>query len=129
MRYLQGYITQAMFHEHPCYGKTMAYELDMPTPAGLSGAPLLIRNTRQIIGVVYGTNDVGQIEHYSQVDEAGNRVPELQRIVSFGLAHHTANLLTLAGPATNGKPLGEYLRSPGAMTFGPMPSRQVRIGP
>jgi hypothetical protein len=53
-RYLQGYITQAFRHEHRGYGMTMAYELDMPAPAGLSGAPLLRRDTREIIGVVYG---------------------------------------------------------------------------
>jgi hypothetical protein len=124
-RYLQGYITQAFRHEHRGYGMTMAYELDMPTPAGLSGSPLLRRNSREIIGVVYGTNDVALIEQFSEVDQEGNRTAEIQRIVSFGLAHHTANLQTLSGPATNGKPLAEYIRTPGAMEFAPLRSTQI----
>lgn len=128
-RYLQGYITQAFRHEHHRYGMTMAYELDMPTPEGLSGAPLLKRNTREIIGVVYGTNDVALIERFSEVDQEGKRTPEIQRVVSFGLAHHTSNLQSLAGPATNGKTLAEYIRTPGARAFGPLRSTQIRPGP
>lgn len=128
-RYLQGYITQGFHDEDRGYGTTMAYELDMPTPAGLSGAPLLKRNTREIIGVVYGMNDVALMEHFSQIDQEGNRLPEIQRVVSFGLAHHTANLQSLAGPATNGKPLAEYIRTPGAMAIAPLPSTQIRPRP
>lgn len=109
-RYLQGYVTRAFRDQDRGFGSTEAYELDMPTPEGLSGAPLLRMGTAEVIGVVYGTSEVALIKHFETIDNYGRREPEVQRIVTFGLAHYTTALHTLSGPATNGVPLLEYVR-------------------
>lgn len=109
-RYLQGYVTRSFYFQHPEYGPTPSYELDMPTPKGLSGAPLVRNRSREVVRVIYGTNDAGSIEHFARIDpQTGEREPEIQRIVSFGLAHHTHTIRNLRGPATEGLPLGEYV--------------------
>ena len=109
-RYLQGYITRVFNYSHPEFGEVMSYELDMPTPAGLSGAPLIRLHTRQVVGVVYGSNDVGSIDHFASVNpETGHREPEIQRIVSFGLAHHVEIINNLRSVATEHQPLSDYL--------------------
>lgn len=109
-RYLQGYVTRAFRDQDRGFGPTEAYELDMPTPEGLSGAPLLRMGTAEVIGVIYGTSEVALIKHFEKIDNDGRREPEVQRIVTFGLAHYTTALHTLSGPATHGFPLLEYLR-------------------
>ena len=113
-RFLRGYVTRPFLYDHPKFGAVLSYELDMPTPEGLSGAPLIQLNTRQVIGVIYGTNDVGKIEETATVNlQTGERQPEVQRIVSFGLAHHTETLRELKGKATNGLSLAQYLANVG----------------
>jgi hypothetical protein len=109
-RYLEGYVTRPFQDDDRGFGVTQAYELDMPTPEGLSGAPLLKMGTTEVVGVVYGTNEVAIIKHFERVDEEGRREPEVQRVVTFGLAHHTSSLHSLRGPATGDVPLGHYLR-------------------
>lgn len=111
-RYLQGYITRSFFYDHPWFGRVPSYELDMPTPEGLSGAPLILTGTRSVIGVVYGSNDVSTIEQFVSIDsETGKREPEVQRITSFGLACFTDSLAALTGKATDGRLLSEFLSS------------------
>ena len=106
-RYLQGYVTRRYMYDHEKYLPTPVYELDMPAPEGLSGAPLVLLRTRRVVGVVFGTHDVGVMEERSYVDEAtGQRTPEVQRIVSFSLAHHLDVLSTLLVPGT-----AQFLRS------------------
>jgi hypothetical protein len=88
----------------------MSYELDMPAPEGLSGAPVVLHGTKAVVGVVYGHNDVALVEEHATVDdETGARSPEVLRIVSFGLAHHTHTLHELRGKATGGRPLKELV--------------------
>ncbi len=109
-RYLQGYITRVFCFSHSEFGEVLSYEFDMPPPAGLSGAPLIKLRTHQVVGVVYGSNDVGSIDHFASVNpETGYVEPEVQRIVSFGLAHHTEVIWSLRGVATEHQPLIEYL--------------------
>lgn len=108
-RHLEGYVTRAFKDEDRGLGPADAYELDMPTPEGLSGAPLIKMGTSEVVGVVYGTNEVGLIKHFERIDEEGRREPEIQRVVTFGLAHYTASLHSLRGPATDGLPLAEYI--------------------
>jgi hypothetical protein len=111
-RYLEGYCTLIFENDVPGYVKTGSYELDMLAPRGLSGAPILRRGTTEVVGVVYGTKDTGTIEEFSRVDEAtGRRIPELQRITTFAVAHRFESLYDLEGRATEGLPLGEYLGS------------------
>ena len=61
------------------------------------------------LGVLFGNNEVAIAEHLTEVDAFGNRTPETQRIISFGLAHHTSVLLKLAGSATGNKALADIV--------------------
>ena len=106
-RYLKGYVMRSFYHEHPTYGRIPSYELDMPTPAGLSGAPLVRLGSQEVIGVVYGSNDVATIEQEASVNpNSGRREAEIQRIVSFG----PETLRNLQGVATGGLPLYQYIK-------------------
>jgi len=112
-RFLQGYVMRAFFHEHHKYGRTPSFELDMPTPEGLSGSPVVALGTKKVIGVVYGEHDVERIDQLEKVDPAtGNREPLIQRVVSFGLAHYTETLRNLKGTATGGRTLAELCAVP-----------------
>ncbi len=110
-RHLGGYITRAFQDEDRGYGPTDAYEIDMPTPEGLSGAPLIVVGSREIAGVIYGSNEVASIKHYGRIQADGSFEAEVQRVVTFGLAHFTATLRSLSGPATQGRVLADYLQS------------------
>lgn len=107
-RSLKGYVVRRFHHDQPGFGVAHSYELDMPTPEGLSGAPLMSL-AWEVLGVVYGTNETTRIAEWANVDEEGNRIPEVQRIVSFGLAHHADSLMNLSGEATHGRTLREFL--------------------
>jgi hypothetical protein len=50
------------------------------------------------------------IDEFAWVDpETGERTPEVQKIVSFGLASDLDTLLDARGVATGGAPLADYL--------------------
>jgi len=109
-RYLEGYVTRAFRYEPPAGAPIESYELDMMAPAGLSGSPLVKKGSRLVYGVVYGTADVAQLEHIATVDpDTGARQPEVQRIVTFGMAHYTRSLHNLRGAATGGRSLSQLL--------------------
>jgi hypothetical protein len=110
-RYLEGYVTRAFWYEHPSLGTLPAYELDMPAPEGLSGAPLVSLHERHtVVGVIYGRHEVGLVDEFSRVDpETGDKTPEVQRIFSFGLACDTSTLVDLRGLATGGLRLADHL--------------------
>lgn len=91
-RFLQGYITRGFEHETE-FGSMATFELDMPAPAGLSGSPLIRMGSRDVVGMIYGSLDVGTIDQVASVDpETGERIPEVVRLLSFGLALHTSLL-------------------------------------
>ncbi|MBA3528206.1 MAG: trypsin-like peptidase domain-containing protein [Rubrobacter sp.] len=114
-RALKGYIMRNFYYHPPVGDLIHSYELDMPAPAGLSGGPVVrihpIRGAREVIGVVHGSNDVATIAELASVDERGERRPEVQRISSFALAHHTNTLRNLTGSATGGRSLAEFLQT------------------
>jgi hypothetical protein len=85
-RLFKGYITRTFSFSSPQNAPAPAYELSFPAPKGLSGAPLIELGTPRVLGVVFGNNDVAIAEHLAEVDAFGNRTPEVQRIISFGLA-------------------------------------------
>lgn len=110
-RLLKGYITRNFWRDDPTFGRGYAYELDMPTPEGLSGSPLFKAGSREVLGVVFGYNDVALIEYLGQFDhETGKREPDVQKIYHFGLAHNTETLRNLTTDATRNLPLHEYLK-------------------
>lgn len=111
-RYLKGYSTCNYSMDVPDYRSTPSEELDLPAPRGLSGAPVIRMDSLEVIGVLYGTKDTGTIEEFSRVDEVtGERTPELQRITTFAVSHMFDSIYNLSGRATEGMPLGQYLRS------------------
>lgn len=67
----------------------------MPAPHGLSGSPLLLPNSREVVGVV--------------VTERGYGVPGEDRTIYFAYAHHLWVLRAAKGAATQGIPLGDFL--------------------
>lgn len=110
-RFMRGDVMRGFYYEPKGYGRVNSYELSIPAPQGLSGAPLLKEGTLEVLGTVYGNNDVATIEQFGRIDPAtGKREPEIQRIVSFGLSHHLDTLKALRGAATHNVALGEYLR-------------------
>ena len=107
-RYFQSYVMRLFnyqVNEHPI---TKSYELAMAAPEGLSGAPLLKHGTNELLGVVYGNIDVQKITQFKKVDpDTGDEEPEIQRIISYGLAHHLDVISELSGKATNNRTIRE----------------------
>ena len=104
-RILRGYVTRTFPYDHPSGQQVESYELDMPAPSGMSGAPLVLRGGLQVTGVVFGTHDVETVDAEST---AGRRI-QTTRVVSFGLAHTAKTLLAAITSATNGMPLARFL--------------------
>ena len=104
-RVLHGYITRAFVYQHGRLGPIPSWELSFPTPEGLSGSPLFLDDTLDVVGVIYGNNDVGVVDEFASIDpETGTSRPEIQRIMSFGLAHHLSILQPLTERATTFTP-------------------------
>lgn len=96
-RLLRGHITRDFLYNHATLGRVPSWELSFAAPEGLSGAPLFLESTLDVIGIVYGNNDVATVEQAVEVNaDTGERTPEIQRIVSFGLAVHLQALAPLA---------------------------------
>jgi hypothetical protein len=111
-RRFQGYVTRPWIYPSRDYGEIDSYELDMPVPGGLSGAPLMVDPSLLVGGVIYRSHDVEQVDEFASVDpETNERKPEIRRIVSFGLAHSLRSLKRLAGAATGGRPLEEVAKA------------------
>lgn len=109
-RLLRGYITRNFWRDDQIFGRGNAYELDMPTPEGLSGSPLFKSGSRGVLGVIFGQNEVALITSFAKVDpETNEREPEIQKVYHFGLAHNTETLRNLKTDATRNLPLHEYL--------------------
>jgi hypothetical protein len=109
-RLLRGYTTRVFDFDRPGFGPVRSWEIDMPAPEGLSGAPLIMGGTSYVIGVVYGVNEVARIAEYAVDDPAtGERRPEVLRIERFALATYTDDFRKLAGTATGGQPLSELM--------------------
>jgi Trypsin-like peptidase domain len=97
-RYLQGYLTRTFWNETPHFGQVPSYELHMPAPIGLSGAPICELGTENVVGVIYGAHSTGNMA-------------ELEQLTTFAAAHMNRTLRDLRGFATEGLPLAEYLSS------------------
>jgi hypothetical protein len=105
-RILRGYATRTFSYDNPDGHDVDAYELDMPVPSGLSGAPLILRGGLEIAGVVFGTHDVETVDVETHL---GERV-QTTRVVAFGLAHTARTLRNARALATKGLPLADYLK-------------------
>jgi hypothetical protein len=104
-RILRGYATRTFVYDHPCGHQVESYELDMPAPSGMSGAPLVLRGGLEVAGVLFGTHDVEIVDDESY---SGQRY-QTTRVVSFGLAHTARTLRGATARATKGIPLADFL--------------------
>lgn len=114
-RQLKGYITCEFDNpDHPGFGSQPSYELDMLSPAGMSGSPLMIDSIApvglRLVGVIYGSRDAYTIADEARVDEETSGVSaEVRRYVSFGASHSWESVGQLRGTATGARPLAELL--------------------
>jgi hypothetical protein len=104
-RILRGYVTRTFHNEHPSGQQIESYELDMPTPNGMSGAPLVLRGGLKVAGIVFGTHDVETVD----AESTPGHCIQTTRVVSFGLAHTAKTFRGAITSATNGKPLADFL--------------------
>jgi hypothetical protein len=112
-RILKGYVTRIFINQnHKNFGPQPSYELDMPMPLGMSGAPILANPGSPmgpvLLGVAYGSHDSYTIAEETVIEEPGYR-QEARRYVSFGWAHHLDSVMALRGEATNDRPLSDLL--------------------
>lgn len=109
-RMLRGYVTRELEYDG-IEGRPAqpSLELDMLAPAGMSGAALVGQADQAIlVGVVYGSLQTYDIlEEREEVD--GQPHVEVRRVVSFALAHSAKSLAALAGEATQGRPLSDFV--------------------
>ncbi|MBN2186320.1 MAG: trypsin-like peptidase domain-containing protein [Dehalococcoidia bacterium] len=109
-RFLQGYVTRSYYYSQPGFVRTPSYELDIPVPHSLYGAPIIKLGSKEIAGVFFGSLDIPRVERISEVDrESEKQQVEIERVASFGLAHYTDSLWSLRGAVTQGRPLREFL--------------------
>lgn len=102
-RWLEGYVTWAFKHQPPGVRRAVpSWEVDMPGPEGISGAPLFhIGRDAEVIGMVYGRHVVH-----------GEPDPELDpRLVDhvFTLAFHTGVLNDLTSGVLGERTLRQHL--------------------
>lgn len=91
----KGYVIRIRNADFPGQPETRMYELDMPAPPGLSGSPVLLPDSREVVGVL--------------VTERGYGVPGEPRTIYFAYAHHLWVLRAASGTATGNLPLGQFL--------------------
>jgi hypothetical protein len=111
-RVLKGYITRDFHYSFPYgdYPMGLAYELDMHSPRGMSGAPILEKGAKEVVGVMVGATTVETIEYFGRIDPVtGKKEPDEYRVVSFGVAHCATTLAGLSNAHTGGVPLVDYL--------------------
>jgi hypothetical protein len=89
-RFLRGYVTRLARDE----AERPVIDLDMPCPPGLSGAPVIREDRRDVIGVIFEEQNTTMYE----------------RTVIFGRAHHLDVLRSACAAVTGGRPLVEHLR-------------------
>ncbi len=106
-RTLKGYISRVFDHETADFGTIPSYELDMPAPAGMSGAPLF--TLKSLVGMVYGELESYTINDWFSVDERGIVQPESRKVITFALAHRVEALRGVRGAATRDRALAELM--------------------
>lgn len=110
-RTLQGYVTRTFKFQPLDGGRVVpSWEVDMPCPAGSSGAPLILTDSLAsgrplVIGVIHGRHlALSEPDH-----EMG-----LPNYV-FGLAHYLDTVKNLTGDALGDQTLHEYMLGHGAV--------------
>ncbi len=101
-RLMHGHITRSFHYSCPGFVQTYTYELNMPIPNGIFGAPVIKQATNEVVGVVFGVLDIPKAE---SPQGTGNGIrsgaAREKKMITLGLAHHTDNLQTLRGIPTS----------------------------
>jgi Trypsin-like peptidase domain len=111
LRVLKGYVGRLFQHDTRGFGKVDSYEIDMPAPAGLSGAPLFASGSTTLLGVVYGEVESYTLCDWDRIDGSGKMAPESRKVVTFAVSHTIESLRNIRGPATGGRPLYELMEA------------------
>jgi hypothetical protein len=108
-QFVRTYISRQIKHRQGGLVNVLSYELATATHAGLSGSPVIRRDSTEVIGVIYGNIDFGRVVEFANKDEqTGESSTQVERIISHGLAIHTHALRSLTGTATGLVPLWQY---------------------
>ncbi len=103
-RLMHGYITRSFDYDCPGFVRTYSYELNMPMPNGIYGAPVIRPATNEVIGVIFGILDIPRAGHPKGIENViRSRGAREKQMLTLGLAHHTANLQEFQGTITNGE--------------------------
>ena len=109
-QYIRTYITRQFVNHYGEFGDALSYELAAASHAGLSGAPLILEASTEVVGVIYGNHDVSQIVELAHRDEVtGEQTPYVERIVSHGAAYHLSTVKSVTGAATGQMSIAEYV--------------------
>jgi len=92
-RLMHGHITRSLQYSSPGFGRTYSYELNMPMPNGIYGAPVIKPASNEVVGVIFGVLDMPKAGRLQSVNnETGSSKDREKQMMTFGLAHHTDNL-------------------------------------
>ncbi len=94
-RYFRGYISFMGDKPDPKLKIRTLCELSFPALSGYSGAPLILDNSKRLVGMIIG-NMQSSIEEFSftEIEESGREYSEkVYRTVEFALAHTTDDIL------------------------------------
>ena len=101
-RLMHGHITRSFHYSCPGFVQTYTYELNMPIPDGIYGAPVIKQATNEVVGVVFGVLDIPEAESPQGTDKGiRSSAAREKKMMTLGLAHHTDNLKTLRGISTS----------------------------
>ena len=101
-RLMHGHITRSFYYSCPGFVRTYTYELNMPIPNGIYGAPVIKPATNEVVGVIFGVLDIPKAGR-SQGTDNGIRssAAREKQMMTLGLALHTDNLQNLQGMTTS----------------------------
>ena len=103
-RLMHGHITRSFYYSCPGFVRTYTYELNMPMPSGIYGAPVIRPATNEVVGVIFAVLDILEAGRPEGIDDviSSNATREKQ-MMTLGIAHHTDNLRNLQGIPTSGE--------------------------
>jgi len=94
LRVFRGYVTSIYVDDLILGTPSMVYELDMPSPGGVSGSPLLSSDAMELVGIVIG--------------ERARSIPGTDEFLVLSLAYHLEVLKAARFPSLAGRELGEF---------------------
>jgi hypothetical protein len=102
LRFLHGSITRLFYYSKPGVVQAYTYEIDIPMIYGIYGAPLILPNTDEVVGIIFGAIDMPIAGGLAR-DEGviGNISDKENQRITLGLAYHTDSLRSLLHMTTS----------------------------